>query len=181
MNRHELKRHSKFLSLVLRHRPEAIGVELDEAGWTPVDELLDALVRHGRPLTREQLETIVRENDKQRFTFDEAGLHIRASQGHSVAVELGYEPRQPPDMLFHGTPRQFVSSIRRTGLRRQQRHHVHLHADRQTAIHVGSRRGQPVLLEIDAGRMHEAGYVFYVTPNEVWLTDAVPPEFIRFP
>ncbi len=169
---------SKFLSLVLRHRPEAIGIRLDEAGWTSVDELLAGMRRHGRPLSRKQLEQVVRTNDKRRFAVSEDGTRIRANQGHSVAVELGYESAEPPEILFHGTPERFVPSILREGLNKGERHHVHLHADRKVAKTVGKRRGKPVILVVRANDMREAGHKFFVTPNNVWLTDCVPPSYI---
>lgn len=181
MSPKELKRISKFLSLVLRHRPETIGVVLDDAGWTLVEELLSAMRRSGRGISREELDAVVRENDKQRFAFDETGLLIRAQQGHSRPVELGYKPAVPPDVLFHGTPRQFVEAIRAGGLQKQSRHHVHLHAGEETATAVGRRRGEPVVLTVDALRMHRDGFAFFVTPNAVWLTDHVPPEYLQIP
>ena len=172
---------SKFLSLVLRHRPESIGIRLDEAGWTSVDELLTRMRRHGRALSRKQLEQIVRTNDKRRFALSEDGTRIRANQGHSVKVELGYESADPPEILYHGTPERFVPSILREGLNKGERHHVHLHADRQVAKTVGKRRGRPVILVIRAKDLNEAGHEFFVTPNQVWLTDHVPPSFIELP
>ncbi|MCE9547194.1 MAG: RNA 2'-phosphotransferase [Planctomycetia bacterium] len=181
MNAEQTKKTSKFLSLVLRHQPETIGIELDDAGWVAVDQLLAALKRHGRPLTREALELVVKNNDKQRFAFSDDGTQIRASQGHSVEVELGYEPCTPPEILFHGTPRQFVDPIRREGLRKMQRHHVHLHEEVGTATAVGNRRGKAVLLKVRALQMHQTGHAFFVTANRVWLTDRVPSEFIEFP
>ena len=179
MNQTETKKISKFLSLVLRHQPETIGIELDAAGWIDVAKLLDAMARHGKPLTREKLEFVVRTNDKQRFTFSEDGCRIRANQGHSVEVELGYEPAEPPEILLHGTPRRFLEMIRQDGLKKMARHDVHLHTDEETASAVGQRRGKPVLLRIRAAEMAKQGYEFFVTPNDIWLTDEVPPEFIE--
>lgn len=181
MNEKELRKKSKFLSLVLRHRPETIGVELDEAGWVEVDVLMDALARHNRTMPRSTLDEVVQKNDKQRFSFSEDGTRIRANQGHSVDIELGYESATPPEVLLHGTPQQFVSTIAEEGLKKMNRHHVHLHVDVETSTAVGSRRGKPVLLTIRALDMHNAGHEFFVTPNDVWLTDHVPPEFIDFP
>jgi putative RNA 2'-phosphotransferase len=152
---------------------------LDEAGWTSVDELLSAMHRHGRPLSREQLESVVRTNDKRRFALSEDGTRIRASQGHSVEVDLGYESAEPPEILYHGTPERFVPSILREGLNKGDRHHVHLHADLKVAKTVGKRRGKPVILVVRAKEMKEAGHEFFVTPNKVWLTDHVPPSFIE--
>jgi putative RNA 2'-phosphotransferase len=175
------KQTSKFLSLVLRHRPDKIGISLDEAGWVDVEVLLAATARHGKPISRQTLDYIVRTNDKQRLSFSQDGLRIRANQGHSVEVDLGYQPAQPPEILLHGTPTRFVDSIRRDGLKKMDRHHVHLHADEATAVAVGSRRGKPVLLKVRAGEMAGQGHEFMVTPNRVWLTDRVPVEFIEFP
>ncbi len=179
MDAKQTRKTSKFLSLVLRHKPETIGIQLDEAGWTSVDELLTAMGRRGRPLSREQLELVVRTNDKRRFAFSEDGTRIRANQGHSVEVELGYESAEPPDILYHGTPERFVPSILRHGLNKGERHHVHLHADRKVARTVGQRRGKPIILVIKAKEMRTAGHEFFVTPNNVWLTDHVPSSFIE--
>lgn len=176
----ETARASKFLSLILRHEPERVGLKLDSAGWTGVDDLIDAVNQHGMPLTLEQLKHVVTTNDKKRFAFSEDGLRIRASQGHSVAVDLEYKPQVPPELLFHGTPERFIESIRKTGLNKRERHHVHLSPDPQTAIKVGQRRGRPVVLTIRSGEMHRAGHVFYRSANGVWLVEQVPPQFIDF-
>ncbi|NQU20130.1 MAG: RNA 2'-phosphotransferase [Candidatus Nealsonbacteria bacterium] len=181
MNEKSVKRTSKFLSLVLRHQPEKIGISLDDAGWVDVDVLLGATARHGRPISRDTLDYVVRTNDKQRFIFSEDGQRIRANQGHSVDVDLGYRPADPPEILLHGTPTRFIESIRQNGLKKMDRHHVHLHADEATATAVGRRRGKPVLLKVRAQDMAREGHEFLVTPNEVWLTDHVPVEFIEFP
>ncbi|MDP6467409.1 MAG: RNA 2'-phosphotransferase [Pirellulaceae bacterium] len=181
MNEKERRKKSKFLSLVLRHQPETIGIELNEAGWVDVNDLISALARHGRRMSRETLEEVVRTNDKQRFSFNEDGSRIRANQGHSVDIELGYRPATPPEILYHGTPQRFVEAISRDGLKKMNRHHVHLHVDVATSTAVGRRRGKPVLLKVKALEMHHAGYEFFVTPNDVWLTDNVPMEFIAFP
>ncbi|MHC4202810.1 MAG: RNA 2'-phosphotransferase [Planctomycetota bacterium] len=172
---------SKFLSYVLRHRPDEIGVELDPAGWARVAELLDACRRHGTEITREELEEVVATSDKQRFSFSPDGERIRANQGHSVAVDLGLEPLDPPALLYHGTVTRFLDSIRKQGLVRKSRQHVHLSPDEETARRVGMRRGRPVVLVIEAGRMRRDGYVFYVSANGVWLIDAVPQQYIRLP
>jgi putative RNA 2'-phosphotransferase len=174
-------RLSKFLSLVLRHEPGKIGIRLDDAGWVEVEELLAAFGRHGVALTRGRLDQIVAGSDKQRFAFDEPRRRIRASQGHSVSVELGYDPMTPPEKLYHGTVAKFIESIRARGLLKGARHHVHLSADEATAAKVGQRRGAPVLLAIDAGTMHRAGHPFFRAANGVWLVDHVPSQFINFP
>ena len=173
-----VRRISKFLSLVLRHQPDRIGIQLDKAGWVEIEVLLEALRRSGQKISPDLLEHVVGTNDKQRFTIDESGQRIRATQGHSVEVELGYEPAA---ILIHGTPETAVSAIRETGLQKMKRHHVHLHCDSSTASAVGARRGTPVLLKVKAQEMAKEGFVFYVTANLVWLTDHVPPKFIEFP
>ncbi|GAB5402689.1 MAG: RNA 2'-phosphotransferase [Aureliella sp.] len=181
MNDKQIRQTSKFLSLVLRHQPQKIGITLDEAGWTRIDELLGAMNDRGKRITREVLEYVVAANDKQRFTISEDGTRIRAKQGHSVEVELGYQPADPPEYLLHGTPTTAVESIRCEGLKKMNRHHVHLHLDAETASTVGARRGAPVLLKIRSRTMAADGHVFYVTENDVWLTDHVPPQYIEFP
>ncbi|MCB9879248.1 MAG: RNA 2'-phosphotransferase [Planctomycetes bacterium] len=174
-------RVSRFLSLVLRHRPDKIGLKLDAAGWAGVEELLRQLAIHGHALDRDNLEQVVARCDKQRFVFDREGTHIRAVQGHSRDIELGYTPTEPPDELYHGTAERFVAAIRREGLRKMQRHHVHLSPDRDTATRVGARRGPAVILRVDAAAMRRDGHTFFVADNGVWLTDAVPPQYLAFP
>ena len=177
----EIVSTSKFLSLVLRHRPEVVGSSLDDNGWMEVDALIEGAAANGRTLTRELIDEVVATNDKRRFVTSDDGRRIRASQGHSLAaVDLGLSPTKPPDVLFHGTVERFVASIRRQGLQKRSRQHVHLSADRETATKVGSRRGKPVVLRIDAGGMTKVGAVFYRSDNGVWLTDHVPPKFIEF-
>jgi putative RNA 2'-phosphotransferase len=175
-----LVRVSKFLSLVLRHDPARIGLTLDPAGWAEVDELLAAAAGAGVEIDRETLARVVAESDKQRFALSPDGRRIRANQGHSVAVDLGLEPRAPPEVLYHGTASRFVDSIRESGLHPAARTHVHLSADEETARNVGQRHGKPVVLAIAAGRMHRDGRQFYMSANGVWLTDAVPAEYIAF-
>lgn len=179
MDAQEIKKNSKFLSLILRHQPEKIGIQLDEAGWVDVDELLAAIQARRRRLSRPQLEIVVQTNDKQRFEFNADGTRIRARQGHSVAVDLGYAAAVPPAVLFHGTPVGNTASISRGGLLKGNRHHVHLHEEVGVALTVGRRRGRPVVFVVDARAMHAAGYEFFVTSNQVWLTDHVPAEFLR--
>jgi len=181
MNTNNTKRTSKFLSLVLRHQPEKIGIQLDEAGWVDVDVLLKAMAKHGKRISRETLDHVVETNDKRRFAYGDDGRRIRANQGHSVEVDLGYKTAQPPEILLHGTPDRFVADIMRDGLKKMKRHHVHLHTNEATATTVGSRRGKPVLLKIRAREMADNGHEFFVTPNDVWLTDSVPAEFIDPP
>jgi putative RNA 2'-phosphotransferase len=175
------KHVSKFLSLVLRHSPESVGIVLDEQGWTDVDELLRQAGLHGMPVSRDELLRVVAESDKQRFALSDDGLRVRANQGHSVPVELGLEPAVPPETLCHGTVAKFLPLIRRDGLLKGRRHHVHLSPDHATATVVGSRRGSPVVLGVASGRMHRDGLEFFVTANGVWLTDHVPPQYLTFP
>ena len=177
MSGEDVKR-SKFLSQVLRHRPSLIGIELDEAGWIAVDDLLEALRTAGQPMTLSDLERIVATSDKQRFAISPDRRLIRANQGHSVAVDLGLRPTSPPPVLFHGTVKRFVASIARQGLLSGARHHVHLSRDRDAARMVGARRGKPVIFEIDAGHMEQDGMLFYLTANAVWLTEHVPPAYL---
>lgn len=177
MSRDDIRR-SRFLSLVLRHRPEAADLALDAEGWTEVETLLRGAHGQGLILTRDDLERVVRTNDKQRFELSPDGSRIRARQGHSVSVDLGLTSRTPPDVLFHGTVANALPAIRREGLRPMKRHHVHLSPDRETASHVGARRGAPLILVVDAAGLHATGVPFYHTENGVWLVDAVPPAFL---
>ncbi|WP_161883124.1 RNA 2'-phosphotransferase [Deinococcus alpinitundrae] len=165
---------SHRLSYLLRHAPQSAGLTLDVGGWVPVADVLAAL---GVPLA--QLERVVADSDKQRFSL--SGGRIRANQGHSVAVELQLAAQLPPEILYHGTVGSALDSIRRSGLTRQQRHHVHLSPDADTARKVGERRGPPVILVVRAGHMARAGHLFYCSENGVWLADSVPSEFIQFP
>jgi putative RNA 2'-phosphotransferase len=181
MNTNDVTSTSKFLSLVLRHKPDTVGVVLDEAGWIDVDVLLAACGKHGKRIDRAMLDRVVATSDKKRFAFSDDGRRIRANQGHSVEVELGHAPAEPPTVLYHGTPEKSVEAIRREGLLKMQRHHVHLSEHAEQTLAVGARRGRPVLLTIRAEAMRRAGHTFYKTPNEVWLVDAVPAEFIEFP
>jgi putative RNA 2'-phosphotransferase len=172
---------SKFLSLVLRHEPGKVGLCLDGAGWADVQCLVEAVNRHGLSLTLEQLKKVVNTSDKKRFAFSEDGLRIRASQGHSVEVDLEYSAQQPPAILYHGTAERFLGSIRSKGLSKMGRHHVHLSAERRLTLEVGGRHGKPVLLIIRAQAMAEAGHTFYLSANGVWLVEHVPVDFIEFP
>ncbi|MFD8740948.1 RNA 2'-phosphotransferase, partial [Streptomyces sp. NPDC059618] len=152
---------------------------LDEAGWVEIDDLIAAATAHGFRFTRDELDHVVAANDKKRFAVD--GNRIRASQGHSVEVDLGLPPATPPPYLYHGTVGRSLEAIRAEGLRPMNRHDVHLSADRETANRVGARRGRPVVLAVDAAAMHREGHVFHVSANGVWLTKAVPVRYLRFP
>ena len=168
---------SKFLAKHLRHAPDALGLTLRPGGWVSVDELLTASERIGFPITYDELIECVETNDKKRFSFEDSGDLIRANQGHSVEVYLQLEEKQPPDVLYHGTVERFLASIMADGLKPGKRHHVHLSKDVETARKVGSRRGKPIVLQVDAGKMHDAGFQFFVSVNGVWLTDSVPAVF----
>ena len=170
---------SRYLSKHLRHQPERLGLQLEPGGWVRVDTLLRALSDHSFAVTREELVEVVERSDKQRFGFDESGARIRANQGHSVDVELGLATAVPPAVLFHGTPEGNVDSISRDGLSRMGRHHVHLSPDVDTARRVGARRGRPVVFTVDAAAMAADDRVFFVSDNGVWLTDCVPPGYLR--
>ncbi len=170
---------SKYLSKHLRHQPERIGLALDEGGWVEIDTLIAAAAAHGFPVTRAELDHVVATNDKRRFAVE--GTRIRASQGHSVEVELGLPTATPPAYLYHGTVARNLDAIRAEGLRPMHRHAVHLSPDRETATRVGARRGRPVVLAVDAAAMHRDGHVFQVSANGVWLTEAVQPRYLRFP
>ena len=170
---------SKFLSLVLRHQPEVIGLSLDDSGWADIDTLIRLSQPH-KPLTRALIEQVVEENSKQRFAISDDGRRIRANQGHSIKVDLGFVPVTPPTLLYHGSATRFVDAIRREGLVKRSRQHVHLSADADTATAVGARHGKPAVLIVRAGDMAAAGHAFFRSENGVWLTDAVPVRFIDF-
>jgi putative RNA 2'-phosphotransferase len=172
------KQISKLMSLVLRHKPEHLGLVLDENGWVEVKPLLEAMQGIGLDVDRQLLEQVVRDNDKQRFALSEDKTRIRANQGHSIEVDVELEAKIPPVELYHGTVEKFLDLIRDSGLKKMSRQHVHMSADLETASKVGSRRGQPVILKIDAAKMADDGYVFFFSANGVWLTDRVPPNYI---
>ena len=168
---------SKFLSLILRHKPETIGIELDAQGWADVDELINGMSKQGKRVTLADIEQIVDEDSKGRYSL-ENGM-IRANQGHSIKVDLGLTPKQPPKTLFHGTPEKFVEIIKQEGLKPMHRHHVHLSADVETAETVGARRGKPHIFTIKTAQMIADGFEFYQSENGVWLVDKVPPEYLH--
>jgi putative RNA 2'-phosphotransferase len=170
---------SKFLSLILRHAPEKVGLTLEENGWVKVDDLIAACGQNGRALTRKELEEVVETNDKKRFSFDVTGDKIRANQGHSVKVEIEFEKKTPPEILYHGTTEKNVNSILQRGLQKMRRHHVHLSSDKETARKVGTRYGKPVIFEVDAKAMLENNFEFFVSANGVWLIENVPARFLR--
>ena len=166
------------MSMILRHRPETIGITLDEHGWADVDELIEGIAAK-KKFNREILEEIVRTDKKQRYSFNEDKTRIRANQGHSIPVDLDLEPSEPPEILWHGTAEKYVASIDRTGLRPGNRMYVHLSADEQTAEQVGRRHGRPVIYQVKSGEMYWKGFRFYRSVNGVWLTVMVPAEYLR--
>jgi putative RNA 2'-phosphotransferase len=169
---------SKFLSFVLRHRPDSIGISLDSQGWVLVDDLIAKSQAAGTPLTREGLLHVVKTSDKRRFSLSTDGQRIRAAQGHSVAVDLGLTPQEPPPFLYHGTATRFITSILAEGLKPKSRQQVHLSADEATAQRVGLRHGKPTIFRVEALKMHRQGFKFFLADNGVWLIDQVPPEFL---
>ncbi|MDG5978502.1 phosphotransferase KptA/Tpt1 [Hydrogenophaga taeniospiralis CCUG 15921] len=170
---------SRFLSFVLRHQPEAIGIKLDLEGWADISALIAAAANDGKQLDRDLIQTVVTTSDKKRFSISEDGLRIRAVQGHSTeSVDIDYVEKVPPEFLYHGTATRFIESIRNQGLLPGSRQYVHLSQDKQTALAVGQRHGKPVTLKIKALLMHEQGFKFFQAENEVWLTELVPVTFL---
>lgn len=174
----QLTQISKFLSLILRRQPETIGIQLDPNGWADVAELLEKANHHGVKFDREILNHIVETNSKKRFAFNDTLDKIRASQGHSIEVALGYTNQQPPAVLFHGTSEKSVPSILATGLEKRSRQHVHLSSDLETAIKVGQRHGKPFVFKVLAEQMYRDKFEFYLSDNGVWLTDNVPTKYL---
>ena len=170
---------SKLMSFALRHDPSHLGLKLDPEGWTYTTELLAGLNRKRLPVDMKLLEEVVATNDKKRFSFNEDKTKIRANQGHSIAIDLQLVPKVPPEVLYHGTVERFLESITTEGLKKMGRQHVHLSADYSTAQNVGGRRGRPIILFIDAVQMHEDGHSFFQSDNGVWLTDHVPPKYVK--
>lgn len=170
---------SKFLSFVLRHEPQAIGLTLDREGWAEIAALIDGARQSGRALDKALIRDVVTSSDKKRFAISEDGLRIRAVQGHSTdSVAITYVEKVPPEFLYHGTATRFLESILKEGLRPGERQHVHLSEDVQTATAVGQRYGKPVVLKIEALRMHQQGFKFYQAENGVWLVGDIPPRFL---
>ncbi|NET89378.1 MAG: RNA 2'-phosphotransferase [Kamptonema sp. SIO1D9] len=178
MKKSRLVKISKYLSYHLRHRPDKLGLQLAPGGWVAVEVLLAACKQDKFLITARELEEIVSENDKKRFSFDSTGKLIRANQGHSIEVDLQLEPVEPPDILYHGTKEDAVKSILSQGLVKMSRHHVHLSTDLGTAKNVGKRHGKPALFAIDAAKMYRDGYTFYCSENQVWLIEKVPPAYL---
>lgn len=173
------KKTSVFISLILRHKPETIGIALDKYGWADVQELIDGINRTQKySINRQILEEIVRTDHKQRYSFNEDKTRIRANQGHSICVDVELKEVVPPEYLYHGTAERFVDSINTEGLKPQSRLYVHLSKDTATAVQVGSRHGKPVIYQIFSGDMYRQGYIFYLSENGVWLTKHVPVDFM---
>ena len=173
-----LKETSKYMSLILRHKPDAIGITLDEHGWANVDELIAGIAKDNE-FNMEILEEIVRTDEKQRYSFNEDKTLIRANQGHSIPVDVELEEKEPPEILYHGTGEKYVSSIDAQGLIPKSRLYVHLSKDEETAVKVGSRHGKPVIYIVKAKQMYEDGYKFYISANGVWLTKEVPVKYLE--
>ncbi|UHO38356.1 RNA 2'-phosphotransferase [Chryseobacterium capnotolerans] len=178
MNEIETKRISKFLSLILRHQPETIGLKLDENGWADVEELRVKSAQKRVHFSVEELDEVVETNNKKRFAFNDDKTKIRASQGHSIDINLALEAIQPPEFLYHGTAEANISSILEKGIEKRTRQHVHLSADKETATKVGMRHGKPIILTIRTGKMHEDGLSFFQSANGVWLTEFIDPKYI---
>lgn len=183
--RKELIGMSKFLSFVLRHRPESIGLQMDENGWVDVNELIDKsnIYQKGsgyEPLTKEILDEIVATNEKKRFSYSDDGWLIRASQGHSVDIDLDLKPKSPPEYLYHGTADRFINLIKKDGLKKMNRNHVHLSSTFETALKVGQRHGNPKVLRIKSKEMDKDGLLLFLSDNDVWLADEVPAKYIEF-
>ncbi|MFB6263869.1 MAG: RNA 2'-phosphotransferase [Bradymonadaceae bacterium] len=176
-----LRDTSKYLSWVLRHEPDAIGLALEPGGWAPLAQLIERACADGRSLDEETIRRVMRESDRRRFELSDDGERIRATYGHSIDVDLDREPVEPPETLYHGTARSSVASIREEGIQPRGRRYVHLSSTREEARRVGRRHGEPVVLEVRAGDLHRQGRVFYDTPADVWLVREVPPNFIELP
>lgn len=170
-----MKATSKFLSLILRHKPQIVGIELDEHGWAEVEEL----VRRVKDLDFEKLEKIVATDEKRRYSFSADKKLIRANQGHSIPVDLELEALKPPETLYHGTAERFASSISGQGLLKMSRMYVHLSSDVETAEKVGRRHGKPKIFLVESGKMFLDGYKFFKSANDVWLTEKVPPNYLK--
>lgn len=169
---------SKFISMILRHKPEEIRITLDEHGWANVDELIDGTAKHYKGFGMSELEEIVRTDNKQRYSFNEDKTLIRANQGHSIPVDVELEEKEPPIVLYHGTGEKYVSSIDVQGLKPKSRLYVHLSKDIATAVNVGKRHGEPVVYAIDTAKMYQDGFKFYESANKVWLTKSVPTKYM---
>ena len=169
---------SKFISLILRHKPDVIGISIDEYGWANVEDLINGIKKYGKEIDMDVLEDIVSTDNKQRYSFSADKQFIRANQGHSIKVNVELKEMQPPDFLYHGTSSKSMESIMNEGLKPMSRLYVHLSNDYNTAINVGKRHGEPVVLKIHARRMYEDGNKFYISENRVWLTEYVGKKYM---
>lgn len=173
------KELSKFLSLILRHKPETIEITLDHEGWTNIDILLRQMVKFEHPINIDELISVVEKSDKKRFQISKDQTKIRAVQGHSTTqVNRDFEALTPPNQLFHGTATRFLEHIQQEGLLAKERHHVHLSSDKNTAIKVGQRHGKPAVFRVDSQKMYKNNFEFYQSENGVWLTNHVPAEYL---
>lgn len=183
LDKKQQKRISKRLSLHLRHDPQGLGITLEDGGWVEVDVFLQAFSKKHFPISFEELQQVVRENDKQRFGFDETGSKIRAHQGHSAKVDLRLEPQTPPDTLYHGTAQHVLDAILQEGLKSMSRQHVHLSTNIDTMMAVARRHvkrdGEAVIIQVNTKAMHESGHLFYKSDNGVWLSDFIPTEYLE--
>ena len=173
-----MKNVGVHIALVLRHNPKVAGIKLDENGWADVDELIAGVRRNGYAIDRDILDTIVATDKKGRFAYSADKTKIRANQGHSISVDVGMEEKRPPAVLYHGTAEKYIESIRREGINKMSRNYVHLSADEDTAVNVGSRHGKPIVLKIDTEGMYKDGHIFYISLNGVWQTDFVPFKYV---
>ncbi len=174
-----LENISRYMSLILRHKPDVIGISLDEHGWANVNELINGIAKNNAGFNMESLEEIVRTDSKQRYSFNDDKTLIRANQGHSIPVDIELEEKEPPEYLYHGTGEKYVESINRQGLIPKSRLYVHLSKNVKTAESVGERHGRPIVYLVHSGKMYKDGYKFYLSANGVWLTKKVPVEYLQ--
>ena len=179
MDKKKLTELSKFISLILRHKPDAAGITLDEHGWADVAELTEGINNRGIYIDRDILDEIVRTDNKQRYSYNEDGTKIRANQGHSINVDVELKEMCPPDILYHGTGKKSVASINEQGLKRMERMYVHLSADKETAVKVGKRHGEPFVYIVRSKEMYNDGKQFFLSENGVWLTKEVPVKYLK--
>lgn len=175
----DLVKMGKYLSLILRHKPELIYLKIDEHGWVEVDQLLKGINDSGRYISKEMLDIIVNTNNKKRYQYNDDQTKIRANQGHSIKVDVELQEKVPPDILYHGTAQKYLDKIKKSGIRKMNRLYVHLSKDIQTAINVGKRHGQPIVLVIDTKKMLRDGYKFYYSYNGVWLCDDIAYSYVE--
>jgi len=176
----DLTGKSKYLSLLLRHSPEAAHLAMDSNGWVAIQQIEENTCTNGKnSLSEAVIREIVKTDSKQRYMISQDGTKIRASQGHSIKVDLVLDKKEPPDVLYHGTAERFLANIMESGLKPMGRQYVHLSVDKDTAFTVGARHGKPVVLSVDAKAMYKDGHEFYLSDNNIWMTDAVPSKYIK--